>query len=142
MGFAELLGATFSRKTKCTATHREQGGNHIVTVISTRNVVAGAAVLAMASLTACSSKDYDSWSHCMVEESKQGGDSDAVELYCSSRYKLSVEERRLVREQGIRKYNQKHGVSPPAPRVGAIVDGYQFKGGDPANPNNWEVVER
>ena len=26
------------------------------------------------------------------------------------------------------------------PGVGAIEDGYRFKGGDPSDPNNWEPV--
>ena len=25
-----------------------------------------------------------------------------------------------------------------APEAGSIVDGYRFKGGDPANPDSWE----
>jgi hypothetical protein len=27
-----------------------------------------------------------------------------------------------------------------SPKVGAIDDGYRFKGGDPKNPKNWEKV--
>lgn len=30
----------------------------------------------------------------------------------------------------------------PAPRPGTVDDGYRFKGGDPANPNNWEPVDQ
>jgi hypothetical protein len=31
-------------------------------------------------------------------------------------------------------------VPVQAPQAGQIVDGYRFKGGDPANPNSWEQV--
>ncbi len=34
----------------------------------------------------------------------------------------------------------KAGSQPPAPAVGTIEDGYRFKGGDPANPANWEKL--
>jgi hypothetical protein len=32
------------------------------------------------------------------------------------------------------------GGGAGAPEVGAVQDGYEFKGGDPADPNNWEPV--
>lgn len=32
------------------------------------------------------------------------------------------------------------GRPPGVPEVGAIEDGYRFKGGDPANKDNWELV--
>jgi hypothetical protein len=32
--------------------------------------------------------------------------------------------------------------APAAPEVGAIEDGYEFLGGDPANPSNWREVPR
>ena len=31
--------------------------------------------------------------------------------------------------------------TPKAPAVGAVQNGYKFKGGDPANQNNWEKVK-
>ena len=27
------------------------------------------------------------------------------------------------------------------PKVGSVQDGYRFKGGDPANPSNWEKTD-
>lgn len=30
---------------------------------------------------------------------------------------------------------------PPVPKPGDVVEGHRFKGGDPANPNNWELVK-
>lgn len=32
-------------------------------------------------------------------------------------------------------------AAPKAPAVGAVQNGYKFKGGDPANQNNWEKVK-
>jgi hypothetical protein len=32
------------------------------------------------------------------------------------------------------------GGAPKAPAVGDVMDGYRFKGGDPAKPENWEKV--
>jgi hypothetical protein len=40
--------------------------------------------------------------------------------------------------KGLSVSGQSAGVTPPA--VGTIKDGYRFKGGDPANKNNWEKV--
>ena len=32
-------------------------------------------------------------------------------------------------------------AAPKGPAVGAVQDGYRFKGGDPASPNSWEKVQ-
>lgn len=32
-------------------------------------------------------------------------------------------------------------AAPQPPKVGDIIDGYKFKGGDPADPNNWAAVQ-
>jgi hypothetical protein len=32
-------------------------------------------------------------------------------------------------------------AAPKAPAVGTVQNGYKFKGGDPANQNNWEKVK-
>lgn len=31
--------------------------------------------------------------------------------------------------------------APPGPQVGAVIDGYKFKGGDPAQPESWEEIK-
>lgn len=36
--------------------------------------------------------------------------------------------------------DQRQEVTSGGPQVGAVEDGYRFKGGDPANPNSWEKV--
>lgn len=33
------------------------------------------------------------------------------------------------------------GAAPQAPQAGAVVDGYRFKGGNPADPNSWEQAQ-
>ena len=33
---------------------------------------------------------------------------------------------------------QRPAAAPAAPAVGTVVNGYRFKGGDPANEANWE----
>lgn len=43
---------------------------------------------------------------------------------------------RIQREYGIQPSAQQ--TQPGAPAVGSVVDGYRFKGGDPADQNNWE----
>ena len=35
------------------------------------------------------------------------------------------------------KYAGRSGATPRGPQVGTVVDGYTFKGGDPADPKNW-----
>lgn len=37
-------------------------------------------------------------------------------------------------------FGQSAGQSAQGPRAGQVEDGYRFKGGDPADPNNWERV--
>jgi hypothetical protein len=32
------------------------------------------------------------------------------------------------------------GDQQKAPKVGTVMDGYKFKGGDPSDPKNWEEV--
>lgn len=41
--------------------------------------------------------------------------------------------------EGIRKMMDPTGGQAGQPEVGAIDDGYRFKGGDPSDPNNWEA---
>ncbi len=33
------------------------------------------------------------------------------------------------------------GGKPPVPAIGAVMDGYRFKGGDPSKSENWEAVK-
>ena len=39
-------------------------------------------------------------------------------------------------------YADQESAARQAPEVGAIVDGYKFKGGDPGQPSNWEQVKK
>ena len=49
---------------------------------------------------------------------------------------------RLAAIKQVRRLNQKYSSNPSGgqagPAAGAIEDGYRFKGGNPADPNNWE----
>lgn len=42
--------------------------------------------------------------------------------------------------KGYAKVGQQQAATPGIPQAGAIEDGHRFKGGNPADPKNWEVV--
>lgn len=45
---------------------------------------------------------------------------------------------KLIRSMSLPTIDTGSAVQSPLPSVGAVEDGYRFKGGDPADPNNWE----
>lgn len=49
----------------------------------------------------------------------------------------ALKELKGVINAGVERARMKAGVTG-APSVGDVVDGYRFKGGDPADPNSWE----
>ncbi len=102
--------------------------------------IAGLAVIAFHS-SGCSSKKYDSWSECMNEEKKQGGDIKASEFFCNSNYEISANERMIIKKEAEEDFNKKNKIKIPNPKVGDVVDGYAYKGGNPADPNNWKVID-
>lgn len=72
----------------------------------------------------------------------------ALEVYSANRYMAGREEARQVLELGNIDANAQQKLLPkeyklpvPAPRVGAVKGGFRFKGGDPADQNNWEAVK-
>lgn len=44
-------------------------------------------------------------------------------------------------DEGIRRLAPPEETSTGGPEVGAIEDNYRFKGGDPGDPNNWELAQ-
>ena len=59
-----------------------------------------------------------------------------IEIEKSDALAKQNQERMFKTLEGIRNMGKPQGMKAPA--VGAIEDGYRFKGGNPADPNAWE----
>lgn len=85
----------------------------------------------------------------------EGPQSDRdVQLYMDMAGNLAdpsiPRERRLAALQTVRELQARYASSPaarpsvpasqPGPQPGHVEDGYRFRGGDPADPNNWERI--
>lgn len=72
----------------------------------------------------------------------------ALEAYAANQYQTGREKARIVLEEGKIPPETRAAILPPAyqlpkapPQVGEIRGGYRFKGGDPADKNNYVKVQ-
>ena len=72
----------------------------------------------------------------------------ALEAYAANQYQTGREKARIVLEEGKIPPETRAAILPPAyqmpkapPKVGEIRSGYRFKGGDPADKNNYVKVQ-
>lgn len=109
----------------------------------------------------CSSKKYDSWSDCINGEWARTHHGVATRNYCDSHYDMTERERQVAHDNYCAANGYPQGCvgpggvateaaadlsaestsakagPPEGPKIGDVVDGYRFIGGDPANRNSW-----
>ena len=72
----------------------------------------------------------------------------ALELYAAKQYDTGRQKAKIVLEEGKLPPETRAAILPPAyqipkpaPQVGTVKGGFRFKGGNPADQNNWEAVK-
>jgi hypothetical protein len=66
---------------------------------------------------------------------------EKTESVISRRIELATTPRSQIRTPSIKPAGGTPQAAPSGPAVGAVIKGYKFKGGNPADPKSWEKAQ-